>query len=116
MLPDWWAGEEYCYLTTAGRRTGCPHEVELWFALYDGRVYIVSGGGDRADWVKNLRVDPSVTIRVGSASREATAKVLGNREYHPARQNLAAKYSGWREGEALPGWAKRGMLIELSPV
>ena len=26
------AGEQFCYLTTTGRVTGRPHEVEIWFA------------------------------------------------------------------------------------
>ncbi len=27
--------EEYCYLTTIGRVTGKPHEIEIWFGLND---------------------------------------------------------------------------------
>jgi hypothetical protein len=29
------ADEEFCYLTTTGRVTGRPHEIEIWFALED---------------------------------------------------------------------------------
>ena len=38
------AGEAVCYLTTRGRRTGRPHEIEIWFGVADGRLYMLSGG------------------------------------------------------------------------
>ena len=34
-LPGWWADEQYCYLTTAGRRTGRSHEIEIWFGAHE---------------------------------------------------------------------------------
>src|SRR3989304_3577054 len=46
--------EEYCYLTTMGRITGKPHEIEIWFGLNDFTLYLLSGGGIKSDWVKNL--------------------------------------------------------------
>jgi hypothetical protein len=49
-----WADEPYAYLTTIGRRTGEPHRIEIWFAVHEGRVYLMSGGRDRADWVRNV--------------------------------------------------------------
>ena len=45
--------EEYCYLTTMGRVTGNPHEIEIWFSLNNTTLYLMSGDG-RSDWVKNL--------------------------------------------------------------
>ena len=38
---------DYCYLTTVGRVSGDAHEIEIWFALNDGILYLLSGGGDR---------------------------------------------------------------------
>jgi len=62
--------EEYCYLTTMGRITGKPHEIEIWFGLNDFTLYLLSGGGIKSDWVKNLLKNPSVLIL-----DEATASV-----------------------------------------
>ena len=39
--------EEYCYLTTKGRKTGNPHEIEIWFVLHENVIYLMSGGMDR---------------------------------------------------------------------
>jgi deazaflavin-dependent oxidoreductase (nitroreductase family) len=60
--------EEYCYLTTVGRRTGRPHTIELWFAARGDTLYLISGGGDRSDWVRNLQADGAAIVRVGEAS------------------------------------------------
>ena len=36
---------ENCYLTTIGRRTGKAHEIEIWFGVLDGTLYLISGNG-----------------------------------------------------------------------
>ena len=57
--------EAFCYLTTRGRVTGDPHEIEIWFAARDSTIYMLSGGGSSADWVKNILANPEVRVRVG---------------------------------------------------
>ena len=37
--------ESYCYLTTTGRVTGNPHEIEIWFGLKETTLYLLSGNG-----------------------------------------------------------------------
>ncbi|MBD0322657.1 MAG: nitroreductase family deazaflavin-dependent oxidoreductase, partial [Aldersonia sp.] len=60
----WFANEPFCYLTTRGRVTGQPHRIEIWFALDGSTLYMLSGGRDRSDWVKNLRKTPQVTVEL----------------------------------------------------
>ena len=31
---------EFLYLTTTGRRSGQPREIEIWFTSRDGRYYL----------------------------------------------------------------------------
>jgi len=38
------ASEDFCYLTTVGRRTGTRHTIEIWFARENGTLYLLSGG------------------------------------------------------------------------
>ena len=61
------ADEDVCYLTTTGRKSGNAHEVEIWFGIQDGTLYLLSGGGDSADWVKNIKKSPAV-MRLGKDS------------------------------------------------
>jgi deazaflavin-dependent oxidoreductase (nitroreductase family) len=109
--------QTYAYLTTTGRRTGRPHRIEIWFGL-DGRVlYLLSGGGDRSDWVRNLRADPSVVIEVGGVERPARARIVDDPgEEARARRLLAAKYQGWREGAPLSTWARTALVVAIEPV
>ena len=57
-------GEDFCYVTTIGRVTRKPHEIEIWFALEGRTLYLLSGGSDRSDWVKNLRRTPDISVRI----------------------------------------------------
>jgi deazaflavin-dependent oxidoreductase (nitroreductase family) len=108
--------ESMCYLTTTGRVSGKAHTIEIWFALRDGIVYMLSGGGDRSDWVKNIRKDPDVRVRVGSRTVPGKAKILrpGTKEDTLARQLLDGKYMDWREGKRLSGWARGATPVAVS--
>jgi deazaflavin-dependent oxidoreductase (nitroreductase family) len=115
------AGEAYCYLTTIGRRTGEPHTIEIWFGMPpDGRrLYLLSGGGDRSDWVRNLQANPSVTVRIGSRQPEelpATARVVEPEdEDGAARELLAAKYQGWDGTSTMSSWARTSLCVAIEP-
>src|SRR2546422_5981725 len=74
--PARWAGEPFLYLTTIGRRTGRPHRIEIWFAAHEGRLYLLSGGRERADWVRNLQANPRVTVELGDETHVGVAHVL----------------------------------------
>jgi deazaflavin-dependent oxidoreductase (nitroreductase family) len=71
--PARWAGEPFLYRTTIGRRTGRRHRIEIWIAGHDGRLYLMSGGRDRADWVRNLKLNQRVTVELGNETYEGVA-------------------------------------------
>ena len=102
------AGEPYAYLTTTGRRTGRPHRIEIWFAAEDGRLYLLAGGRERADWVRNLLADARVTVELGDETHAGAARVLeaGTAEDRRARELLVAKY---REGDNLDEWGRTAL-------
>jgi deazaflavin-dependent oxidoreductase (nitroreductase family) len=110
------AREEYGYLTTQGRRSGRPHTVEIWFALHEGRFWLIAGGGDAADWVRNLQAQPAVRFRVGGTTFDATAETVPDEAASRVpRRLLAAKYQHWREGQELSDWAARGLAVAVTP-
>lgn len=93
--------------------TGDPHEVEIWFALDDGVVYVLSGGADRSDWVKNLEADPHVTIRLGHETRATLARVVTEPDEDSlARRLLMQKYVPRYSGE-LDGWGRRSLPVAV---
>ena len=108
--------EEFAYLTTIGRRTGREHRIEIWFGISGGTLYVMSGGGDRSDWVRNLKANPRVRIRVGDVERPARARVVTDGgEDGTARRLLAAEYQGWREGAELSTWARTALVVAVEP-
>ena len=111
------AGEAYCYLTTAGRVTGQPHEIEIWFGLIGNTCYLLSGGRDRADWVKNLTRNPSVTVRIGGQTFRAAARIVDDEEEAmTARRLLADKYNERNANGSLSKWARTALPVALDVV
>lgn len=115
------AGEPYCYLTTTGRVSGEPHEIEIWFAAVGDTIYLMNGGTKRppghSDWVRNLQADPAARVRIGEETLAGRARFVefDSEEHERARELLVAKYvtkendlQRWR-ATAFP------VAIELSP-
>lgn len=106
--------EEYCYLTTKGRKTGRPHEIEIWFGVMDGTLYLLSGGGDDSDWVKNLRADPNVTARIAKHTFNGIARIVTDeKEEWMARHMLAGKYQDRKEGQPLSEWGRTALVVGI---
>jgi deazaflavin-dependent oxidoreductase (nitroreductase family) len=79
--------------------------------------YLLSGGGDRADWVRNLLEDPAVRFEVGGQVLDATARVVDDpAEDALARRLLAAKYQGWVEGSDMSEWARTALPVAVDVV
>ncbi|HJQ23026.1 MAG TPA: nitroreductase family deazaflavin-dependent oxidoreductase [Blastocatellia bacterium] len=99
---------QYLYLTTTGRRTGLPREIEIWFVHDAGRFYILAEHYHRAQWVQNILGDPHVSVRVAERRFTATARVLDAERdaalYQRAQQLEREKYD-W--GDGLP--------VEITP-
>jgi deazaflavin-dependent oxidoreductase (nitroreductase family) len=99
---------QYLYLTTTGRRTGRPREIEIWFTEHGGRYYLVAEHRERAQWVRNLRATPRVSVRVGRRSFAAQARVVDARA-EPELARAVRKLS-----EQKYGWGN-GLIVELDP-
>jgi deazaflavin-dependent oxidoreductase (nitroreductase family) len=107
------AGEEYCYLTTTGRSSGLPREIEIWFGIEGGVLYMLSGGRDRSDWVKNLIADPVVSVRIGDERHRGRARVVTDRtEDERARRLLFDKYSESYSGD-LADWRANALPVAV---
>lgn len=115
-IKEWmarWSDRPYAYLTTTGRRSGRPHRIEIWFAVDGGHVYLLSGGRDRSDWVRNLQVNPGVTVELGTETRAGTARILqvGTDEDALARDLLVGKYAS--PEQPLDDWKQRSLAIVI---
>ncbi|MBV6402091.1 MAG: hypothetical protein CNIPEHKO_02395 [Anaerolineales bacterium] len=108
------ASEEFCYLTTTGRVTGNPHEIEIWFGMKGDSLYILSGGGHKSDWVKNLMKNPNVTVRIGTNRFTSTGRLVQSAEEESsARTLLADKYNERESDGSLSEWAQTALVVAL---
>ncbi|HZD18540.1 MAG TPA: nitroreductase family deazaflavin-dependent oxidoreductase [Actinomycetota bacterium] len=107
------ASLDFCYVTTTGRRSGRPHTIEIWFALHDGVVYVLSGGGEGSDWVRNLRWHPTVGLRLGDRDMLCRARRVSDADEDAlARRLLLAKYGPGYAGD-LTEWADTALPIAI---
>lgn len=67
------AADGVCHLQTTGRVSGRPRTIEIWFGVDGMRLYLLAGGRDQAHWVRNLRANPSVRVRLGGRSLDGQA-------------------------------------------
>ncbi|HSJ88303.1 MAG TPA: nitroreductase family deazaflavin-dependent oxidoreductase [Anaerolineales bacterium] len=113
-LPASLAGEDFCYLTTTGRVTGKPHEIEIWFGLRDHSIYLMSGGGESADWVKNLRKEPNVSVRIASQHFRGMARLVSDEQEEMAARNIVADKYNEREADgSLDEWARTALVVAI---
>jgi len=107
------AADDYCYLTTTGRVSGRPHEIEIWFGLVGATLFMLSGGGERSDWVKNLRAQPACSVRIRERHYPGQARILdGGDEDVRARRLLVEKYQPRYSGE-LEDWGRRSRVVAV---
>ena len=106
------ADEDFCYLTTVGRVSGTPHEIEIWFAIENNSLYMLSGDRDRSDWVRNLRRNPEVTVRLAGESFEGHARLVESEEEDElARRLLVEKYE--HNPGSLANWRRTALPIAV---
>jgi len=99
--------ESYLHLTTQGRRSGLPREIEIWFTQRAGRFYVIAEY-PTSHWLQNLRAHPKAQVRLAGKSFAARARIVSPEtepELHRAVQALSRQKYGWGEG----------LIVELIP-
>ena len=97
----------YLYLTTTGRRTGLPREIEIWFTFRNGLYYLIAEFAT-SQWVQNIRANAKVGVRLKGSQFVAQARIIDARaepELHAAVRQLSSDKYGWGDG----------LIVELRP-
>lgn len=115
MDPD----QAYCYLTTTGRATGEPREIEIWYGVQGSTLYMLSGSGEdergpKAHWVRNILKMPAVTVRIGETTYKGTGRVIerDTPEDAAARAIIVPKYQGGSSGD-LTNWGRTSLAVAV---
>ncbi len=97
----------YLYLTTKGRHSKLPREIEIWFTRRNGLYYVIAEFAT-SHWVSNVRANPQVDVRVQEKRFAACARIVdaaAEAELHAAVQQLSREKYGWGDG----------VVVELKP-
>src|ERR1700674_3892194 len=85
---------DYCYITTIGRVSSKPHTVEIWFGASGDTIYVLAGSRHDADFVKNAKRQPAVTVRIVTTIFAGRARIVTDaHEDARARRLLLEKYA-----------------------
>jgi deazaflavin-dependent oxidoreductase (nitroreductase family) len=110
------AEEDFCYLTTTGRISGRPHTVEIWFALNEQTIYMLSGGRDKSDWVKNALHTPSVQIKIDNITFSGHARHVNNTEEDALARKIVFEKYVLRSSDDLVDWSRTSLPIAVDIV
>ncbi len=101
---------QFLYLTTIGRKSGKPHQIEIWFVHHHEGYYLVNEGG-QTDWLRNIRATPAVTFCIGTRN---TPQIdgIGRVVDEAAEPELAATVRALMNAKYQWG---EGTIVELNP-
>ena len=126
----WLLGHVFLVLTHAGRRTGQPHDTAAMVLAEDRapeEVVICSVWGPGTDWVRNLRANPPLLVRIGRHSyvpqhrfltdEEACTVGVSFRRRHPVRLRMIKLAFGvdLRSDDVLREFVRTRPFVALRP-
>lgn len=117
-------------LETTGRKSGLPRITPLQYDEIDGIFYIGSARGTKADWFRNLTVNPKVTLTIGSRKLQGDAKPITDPvpiadflelrlKHHPKMVGAMLKLEGMSSTptrEQLLQYAAHRAIVAIRPI
>ena len=111
-----------CHVTTTGRVSGLPRRIEIWYLDRADGLYLLSGNGERSDWVRNMRADSRVAVELPPATPGASCEPLPYRadigpfdDDQAVRQAMDSRYHGWSPGQPPSDWIATAVVVRLVP-
>jgi deazaflavin-dependent oxidoreductase (nitroreductase family) len=63
-------------LETTGRKSGQPRLTAVGGSVVENKFWMVSEHGEHSDYVRNIKADPTVRVRINGQWRNGTAHLL----------------------------------------
>lgn len=73
-------GKMILLLTTTGRRTGLARTIPLQYETEGNTFVVVSAGGMKADWVRNIQADERIQFEIGRKKAMGKAELVTDAE------------------------------------
>lgn len=120
----WLLGNRFLMMRHVGRKSGLPRYVVVEVAQRDpasGTYYIVSGWGEKADWLRNIEKTPQVMVWSGGrkfaalagrlSPAEAELVMLDYGRRHPAALHNLARIMGYQIGATEEAYRVLGRMV-----
>lgn len=102
-----------CDITTTGRKSGNPHNIEIAFHYIDGLVYI-SGLPGKRDWYANVVANPTFTFHLKQSMKaNLPAKATPILDEAARRAILSQIVVKWNRENEIDEFVKCSPLIEV---
>jgi len=114
-MTDWLSSHadvDCCDVTTIGRQSGNPHEIEIWFGVIDGTMYLISGNGPSADWYRNALANPQVWVRLAGRTHVGVARNVTDADERRRVGDLMGQKYPW-EGDSSIGLTRRAWCYDV---
>ena len=122
-------GKFVLLLITIGRSTGKPRVTPLQYEEIDGKIYLGSSFGKKADWVKNILKNPQVVVHLKATKFTGIASVIDDSakivdflkirlERHPKMIGRILRAEGLSippSLEALQSYSKGMVIVVIEP-
>jgi deazaflavin-dependent oxidoreductase (nitroreductase family) len=116
----WLLGNRFILLTHTGRTTGRARRTVVEVVAYDRsipEVVVIAAWGDRAQWVRNLKAHPAISVQLGRVRwshpehrfpgpAQTAAAIAGYRSRHPFAARVLARLLGWPQDVDDPGYQR----------
>jgi deazaflavin-dependent oxidoreductase (nitroreductase family) len=80
-------------ITVTGRKSGRTISNPIWFALDDGKLYLLPVKGADTQWYKNVLKNPSIQIEAGGARNDVkVVPVTDEQQVSSVIEKFRAKY------------------------
>ncbi len=128
----WLLGNRFLLLTHIGRKSGLPRQTVVEVLSHDraSNTYaVLSGWGERSDWVRNVEKNPEVLIEVGHHKMHARAerispdiaeqKVLDYAKRNPLAIRILPRMMGYQlDGSEADfrALARIGVVVAFHPI
>jgi deazaflavin-dependent oxidoreductase (nitroreductase family) len=82
------APRAFVLLETTGRSSGLPRQTPIGNGLVGDTFWLVAAHGIQADYVRNMRVNPRVRLKIDRRWRSGTAVLLADDDTHARSRTL----------------------------
>ena len=99
---------QFLYLITSGWKTGKEHKIEIWFAEFNKKYYLISEHREHPHWVQNINHNPKITFNVSGKALEGIARTVDpikDAELADVISELMSRKYKWNQG----------LIVEITP-